>query len=166
MIVIRAETPPPEKSKWHTSEIKDREEWSNVFETVTNWFCLSHGFRKEHRLRIVVNNISITINGEYVRYLEPSLRSAASLISKAYRIGLELREGEMKRSTPGIEVLRTGVEDYIKPYYHIQLDQIDNLSRKPKLGTIFLEPFDDSKALRVPGISTSQAVVWLNYMKR
>ena len=36
----------------------------------------------------------------------------------------------MKRSTPGIEVLRAGAEEYIKPFYHIQLDQIDNLSRK------------------------------------
>ena len=165
MLVIKIGTPPPDKLKWHSPNIEDRFGWSNIFETVTNWFCLSHGFRKELSLRIVVNDISIAINGEYVRYLEPSLRSAASLISKAYKSGLRLRDGEMSRSTPGIEVRRSGTEAYIKPYYHIQLDQIDNLSGKPESGTIFLNPFEDSIPLRIPGISTSQAVVWLNYMK-
>lgn len=165
MIVIEIETPPPDKLKWHSPNIEDRYGWSNIFETVTNWFCLSHGFRKELSLRIVVNDISITINGEYVRYLEPSMRSAASLISKAYKIGLELRDGEMRRSTPGIEVRKSGAEEYTKPYYHIQLDQFENLSGNPGSGTIFLNPFEDSKPLRIPGTSTSQAVVWLNYMQ-
>ncbi len=165
MIVIKAETPPPEKLKWHSSNVEDRHGWSNIFETVTNWFCLSHGFRKDLSLRIVVDDVSITINGEYVRYLEPSMRSAASLISKAYNVGLELRDGEMKRSTPGIEVHRAVVEEYIKPYHHLKLDQIEDLSKKPDTGTIFMSAYADSKPLKVPATSTSQAVVWLNYMK-
>ena len=165
MLVINAKTAPPEKLKWHSPNIKDRKEWSNIFETVTNWFCLSHGFRKDLRLSIIVNDITITINGEYVRYLEPSMRSAASLISKAYNTGLELRDGEMKRSTPGIEIRGTGIVEYTKPYYHIKLDQIEYLSNKPDGGTIFLSPIEDSKPLNVPGTTTSQAVVWLNYME-
>ena len=102
-LVIVTDTLPPTKSQWSSPNLSDRDGWSEIYEAITNWFCISNGFRSENNLDVVIVQSSVKVlrfNGSSLRYLSPQLRSAASLLSKASNLSSET----WKESTPGVTV--------------------------------------------------------------
>ncbi len=161
--VIERDVPPPTKEYWHSNDAGDRKGWSYIFEALTAWFCQSNRFRKELDAIIKIDEISIKLVGENIRYFSPSLRSIASLIDKAFQTGQKLLLNSSKESTPGIIVSKIDADDrYKKPWYYYEFNCIGE--RLPiNKGTIFSSMKSDSKPIKVPGNTLEQAIIWTLY---
>jgi tRNA pseudouridine-54 N-methylase len=160
-LVIKATSPPPEKKFWHDPDPTSRGEWSSIYETVTNWFCTSHDFNHHHDLVLIYGDLIIELIGQEIRYLAPPLRSAASLIFKAYQTGQSLEIGERKQSSPGIYVsYHRGESEFPKPHYYLVMD-VDLPSTDKIIGTVFTYPVEAALQYRAPASRLSQAIVWL-----
>jgi tRNA pseudouridine-54 N-methylase len=107
-LYILCDKRPPKKNEWEIIPKENRKVWSEIYQLVCNWFCLSNGFRSDNALYCYIlldhnDIIEITFDGKYLRYLSPQMRSAASLISKAY-YNKKLIGTEILHSTPGITI--------------------------------------------------------------
>jgi len=162
LLVLNAHSPPPQKKYWGTENAKDRGEWIDIFESIVAWFCLSHGFRKDLNAEILVDDLKIYLQGENIRYLAPSLRSVASLIYKAYQLGLKLSPNKAAESTPGITVRNQSMKQYPKPWYHCDFSLADKFQFISE-GTLFNEIQADTIPISVPASTLAQAIVWLQY---
>lgn len=167
-LVLSEKTPPPEKRDWHNPDPSSRGDWNSIFETITAWFCSSHDFNKEDTLLIETNIGVIEFQGENLRYLGPSLRSAASLVSKAYDKLKYLSSGRQE-STPGIFVYQSISFDILpKPFHKIQLMNSSSESNSlivsenlPSEGTYFTANREDATSYYLPANTIPQAIVWL-----
>ena len=103
------------------------------------------------------------MEGQRIRYLDPSFRSIASLIWKAYLIGQQLPPRHQKESSPGINVdTYEQSESYVKPIYHLEYS--DNRQKQPReVNTLLLNKLGGSTALVVPATTPSQGIVWFHY---
>jgi len=86
---------------------------------VNSAFLLSHGIRKDVILYLILRGAGdppkiITLDGRYLKHLNPDERSTGALLKIALKKGLGLKDGEMQRSTPGITVRRGDLRDLIK----------------------------------------------------
>ncbi len=80
----------------------------------TEAFLLSHGIRKDVRLIFAIRDqLIITLEGAWLRHLNPDERSTAALLRKAISRGAGLGPGEVARSTSGITVRAGGLNDVI-----------------------------------------------------
>lgn len=171
ILVFKEDIPVPGKKAWADPNPEPRKNWNHIFYAITNWFCTSNDFRKEHECYIQSQDILIHMAGEHLRYLSPDFRSAASLIYKAYSLGTDLKTGEKKKSTPGIHVFRGKYLDYTtlpKPHYILKYGKkYSNLDTD--LGTVFATGFSNqdvqAEMLNVPATTSNQAVVWINYLR-
>lgn len=148
---------------WHSKDSQDRKEWNKLFEAITNWFCSSNGFMKNNNLIVNVQDFQIIFKGNEIKYLGPNLRSAASLVSKAYDLGKSLNSNKIRESTPGIYVTKNLDQDYPKPYFTILLNQIGKFSKIPKDGSIFAYDYPNAEILTLPASNLTQAIVWVRY---
>lgn len=159
-LVLFPNSPPPNKLMWHSPNANDRLEWNRIYEAVTAWFCLSNGFRKEAKLDILIEGMRISLDGKKIRYLAPSLRSPASLIFKAYQIGINLTKNSTIKSSPGIIISNIQTEViYPKPWYHFELNSCDT-TIKITPGTLFNEKQENSISINVPAFTLDQAIIW------
>lgn len=114
-VIILVGKKPPKKSDWVHSDAKRREPWGEIFSLITNTFCTSHGFRHENHVTILIpegeSTVSIDLDGQRLRYLAPSLRSAASLVLKAYQHAF--KKSSKIESTPGISAILLSSPDAI-----------------------------------------------------
>lgn len=164
ILYLEVSSPPPPKNLWHDTSKSSRGEWSENYEIITNWFCSSHGFRKQHGCIIDFGDICIEMNGSELRYLAPNMRSIASLIWKAYNVGLSLAPNKRKESTPGILVSK-GIEinsPLIK--YYCVYEQVEP-SDIPIEGMIVKNISENAIPIKVPASNMSQSLIWLNYYK-
>lgn len=77
-------------------------------------FLVSHGIRREVALHLVVQDqLTISLWGSRLRYLNPDERSTGALFREALRAGRALPPGEERPSTPGITVRRMGLADLL-----------------------------------------------------
>ncbi|MHA2503027.1 MAG: hypothetical protein ACXAE3_09160, partial [Candidatus Kariarchaeaceae archaeon] len=105
ILTIKATGSPPEKPDWHSPDPSSRGDWAEVFSCITTWFCSSHDFNKNDALVITLDKGYIEMIGGELRYLGPSMRSAASLVHKAYQLLSGLDDNIVrKESTPGVWV--------------------------------------------------------------
>ncbi|MHA2248708.1 MAG: hypothetical protein ACXAD7_00025 [Candidatus Kariarchaeaceae archaeon] len=162
LLVLNAYSPPPQKKYWVTENAEDRGEWIDIFESIVSWFCMSHGFRKNLNAEILVSDLEINLQGENLRYLAPSLRSVASLVYKAYQLGLKLSPNKIAESTPGVTVRNQPLKQYPKPWYHCDFNSVKSLQIISE-GTLFNEIHENSKPISVPASTLAQAIVWLQY---
>lgn len=160
-LVLKVDTPPPAKEFWHHPDSKMRKDWSTVFEAMVSWFCISNGLRKENDAEIIINNLHVIFNGKELRYFAPSIRSAASLIRKAYQVGQDLGPKTSKESTPGIIVTNvTDLKRFPKPWYHFCFNHLEDSVPQLLEGTIFNTSKPNSVPIQVPAIVLSQAIIW------
>jgi hypothetical protein len=162
-LVLYSTTAPPGKEYWHSVNAKDRKDWHSIYESLTAWFCLSNGFRKGLNADILLNGLSIHFKGDELRYFSPSLRSAASLIYKAYETGNSFTSPTKSESTPGIYV--SNIENsinYVKPWYHYKLNS-HNPTQHISGGTLFWSKYRDSIPVEVPASTLAQAIIWTHY---
>ena len=162
-LILRAEDPAPPKSSWHQPDSKTRDHWSSIYESITTWFCSSHDFNKEDNLIILYNSSLIKFEGKTIRYLGPSMRSAASLAHKAF-VKLEtLREDEeIAESTPGIFVYKYA-NDYELQQPHYQLVLLDKVKKNQKIntsGSLFTFNTKESQKYYSPASRVTQGLVW------
>jgi tRNA (pseudouridine54-N1)-methyltransferase len=76
---------------------------------------LSHGMRRDSSIHIILLGPKdppkvLSVSGMNVRYLNPDERSTAALIKRALAIPLPDHAGSLALSTPGISVIRGGLE--------------------------------------------------------
>jgi len=166
-LVVSATSPAPSKAAWHDPNPQSRGEWSGIYELVTTWFCSSHDFNKGDNFIILYQNSAVELVGQELKYLGPSLRSAASLLSKAFGLLLRLlRSGSYpsrEESTPGIWVYPECDQiTFRTPLYSLQLG--DQASQPPEQGTLFCFDHEGSQQYYAPGTRTSQGLVW--YLQR
>lgn len=159
-LVIQVTSPAPPKSAWHNPDPKSRGEWTEVYELTTNWFCSSHDFNKADNLVIQYNEAIIHLNGESLRYLGPSLRSAASLLHKAFRKLSELRDGEAGESTPGIMVYSDSDQYQFPEPYYLLVPAATVSPNPPTSGTLFCSPVENAQEYYVPASRLSQGIIW------
>ncbi len=92
---------------------------------VNSSFFLSHDLRRDTECYLVLlgepdPQKTILFRGDSLRYLSPDERSAGSLIKKA--LGLPCDE-EFRESTPGVYVRRGGLEELLKEFTPVLLDE-------------------------------------------
>ncbi|MHA2170724.1 MAG: hypothetical protein ACXAB7_12590 [Candidatus Kariarchaeaceae archaeon] len=163
-LVLQVDTPPPAKEYWHHPDPNMRKDWSMVFDAMVSWFCMSNGIRKENDAEIIVEHLHIIFKGKKLKYFAPSIRSAASLIWKAYQVGQNLGSKAVKESSPGVTVTTiTDLTRYPKPWYHICFNHLDGSVPQVLEGTIFNTPKPNSISIQVPAIVLSQAIIWTFY---
>ena len=163
-LVLQVDTPPPAKEFWHHPDPEMRKDWSKVFDAMVSWFCMSNGIRKENDAEIIVNHLHIIFEGNELRYFAPSIRSAASLILKAYLVGQKLGTKTTRESTPGVKVTTiSDPERYPKPWYHFSYNHLDGSVPQFLEGTIFNATKPNSIPIQVPATVLSQAIIWTFY---
>ncbi len=161
LLVLKSTEAPPGKQTWANSNRQTRGYWSWIYEAITNWFCKSNGFRKNHKALLIINNVYIYLDGEFLRYLSPNLRSIASLLYRAY---INYKDtNTIRESTPGIYTSNHIAWDFEQPYYRISYNKNSVINSLDNKGTIF--SFNSSyelKKLNVPGSNIVQAIIWIN----
>ena len=163
-LVLRTSTPAPEKAKWHAENQKERGEWSDIFEIVSTWFCSSHTFNKADTLVIRYLSGCVVMIGEELRYLGPSLRSAASLIHKAFSLLIKASDETPIESTAGIWIY-PNFALYDLPLPHILLvPSTQSSNNTPNEGTLFCFPDNITQEYYAPAERITQALVW--YLQR
>lgn len=160
-LLLKSDIPPLGKQFWHHPDPKMRKDWSMIYESITSWFCLSNDFRKQYNCVIIIDEITIRLNGAELRYLAPNLRSAASLMAKAYTMAMNLDTGQRRSSTPGIYVEKGIPFVPDEPIYHVLLGR-KATNVLPTSGTISIVSIDNSKPLELPASALPQAIVWIN----
>lgn len=160
-LLLKSDIPPLGKQFWHHPDPKTRKDWSIIYESITSWFCSSNDFRKHYNCVIIVNEITIILDGAELRYLAPNLRSVASLLAKAYTMAMNLDIGQRRSSTPGIYVEMGIPLVPEEPIYHISFGS-KAANTLPTSGTISLETHDNSEPLELPASDLPQAIVWMN----
>jgi hypothetical protein len=163
-LVLQVDTPPPAKQYWHHPDPNMRKDWSMVFDALVSWFCVSNGIRKKNDAEIIINHLHIIFKGQKLKYFAPSIRSAASLIWKAYQVGQNLGSKTVKESSPGVTVTTiTDLTRYPKPWHHFSFNHLVDSVPHVLEGTIFNAPKQNSNPIQVPAIVLSQAIIWTFY---
>jgi len=121
---------------------------------VNSSLLLSHGLRENVELTMVLAGgeaepVSVTFNGDRIRYVNPDERSTAALVRHGL-IKLGGGDGPVE-ATPGIVTERKGLEDWLDEHPIVLLDEkgddiLQNISATE--GAVSLEPltklFEDS----------------------
>jgi len=159
-LVLQATGPAPSKKDWHDPSSTARKDWLDIYEATTSWFCSSHDFNKEDNLIVLIGNSLIKFEGSSLRYLGPSLRSAASLHHKAYQKLQELDNNEIAESTPGIYIYKNAdLYQLPQPYYQLQLGQQISADY-PTTGSLFCFTVAKAQEYYVPATRISQGLIW------
>ena len=92
---------------------------------VNSSFFLSHDLRRDTECYLVLlgepdPQKTILFRGDSLRYLSPDERSAGSLIKKALALPCD---EEFRESTPGVYVRRGGLEELLKEFTPVLLDE-------------------------------------------
>lgn len=87
--------------------------------SINSAFLLSHGIRRDVRLHLLMRGEGdppkiITLDGRYLRHLNPDERSTGALLRIALKKGVGLKRGMVQRSTPGITIRRGDFRDLIE----------------------------------------------------
>ncbi|MDH5401654.1 MAG: hypothetical protein OEZ01_04035 [Candidatus Heimdallarchaeota archaeon] len=158
-LVIKVTTPPPSKKEWIEPDPETRRNWTSIFETIVNWFCLSNSIRTNHNLDIRFPDFTIRFEGKKLRYLAPPFRSVASLVFKAYNIATTHLGKYPIKSTPGITIISNPqIESYEQPRYCIELNK-SNTDYKITTGTIFTFHVEDAISIEVNHNFLSFAII-------
>jgi len=87
--------------------------------SVNSAFLLSHGIRRDIRLHLIMRGEGdppkiITLDGKFLRHINPDERSTGALLKIALKRGVGLKRGTVQRSTPGITVRKGDFHDLIE----------------------------------------------------
>ena len=164
ILVFYVNQEPPAKADWQDPDPNKRVIWNQVAEAITSWFCHSNGLRKDHDVILDFEEFSLKLEGQSIRYLAPSIRSALSLIYKAYTLAIKTRRRVIE-SSPGIAIHPpSDLSKLPRPWYEFSYHSDGTMSKQIREGTIFAnwkrEPI---LPIEVPTGNLNDSILWFHY---